>query len=597
MKLTRMTTIELNAIAVLAMVIMGAPALHAGARAVPGEQRCWALDFRMRIEQPGGERPIEVDLRGDWISTISSVRPGEYVAELQVAGAEMSGEGFKSAPTEAKEQMRRRLSRPFWATYGDDGSLRSLHFYKDMSPSDRNLLQTIATETQFVDTGARPSWWTVLERDGAGQYLAEYSRPDATTVVKRKLKYLHKDDGAGVPADRVKIALDRSELRFSLDLDRVITALDGVNRARIGVPLGNAGQLTATTETHLSGLRRSQKLDLVGSLERALPNVESSPVVTHQPDAEEAHVRLDEQLLVGHTTESLLKAALVKGDDHMLSDRLAALFRRRPEALAAALAVLRTSGAQKRITDALAAAGSPAAIEFLGTVASDTRLPPPLRIDALTALMVVRNPTPATMQIPASLLDDRNPRVASAARMMSGALARAGRAIHRPEADAIDSALTAHYRDAHEPEEIADLLAALGNSGGLSVLPIIRDALRNPENVVRAAAARALRLFAGPEVDCLLAATIKDDHDPGVRAAAIFAAGFRHPIHPILVEALVTVAKSDSAEHVRSSSISLLAQKRKAFPRITETIAWVARNDPKEGVRRLAQEALNRTQD
>jgi hypothetical protein len=194
MKLTRMTTIELNA-AVLAMVIMGAPALHAGSRTVPGEQRRWALDFRMRLEQPGGERPIEIDLRGDWLSTISTVRRDEYVAELQLAGAEISGEGLKSAPPEAKEQMRRRLARPFWVTYGNDGSLRSLHFYKDMSSSDRNLLQTIATETQFVDTGARQAKWTVLERDGAGQYLAEYSRSNATMVVKRKVKYVHEDSG------------------------------------------------------------------------------------------------------------------------------------------------------------------------------------------------------------------------------------------------------------------------------------------------------------------------------------------------------------------------------------------------------------------
>jgi hypothetical protein len=597
MKLTRMTTIELNAMAVLALVIMGAPALHAAIRAVPGEQRRWALDFRMRLEQPGGERPIEIDLSGDWISTISSVRPGEYVAELQLSGAEMSGEGFKSVPPEAKEQMRRRLARPFWAIYGADGSLRSFHFYKDMSPSDRNLLQTIATETQFVDTGARQPAWTVLERDGAGQYLAEYSRPNTTTVVKRKLKYLHKDEKADVPADRVRIVLDRSELRFSLDRDGVIAALDGVNRARIGVPLGNAGQLTAITETHLSGLRRNQNPDLAGSLERVLPKVESSPVVTHQPDPEESRARLDEQLLQGHTTESLLKAALVKGDDPMLSDRLAALFRRRPEALAAALVRLRNNGAQKRITDALGAAGSPAAIGVLGTVAKDGSLPPSLRIDALTALMLVKNPTPEAMRTPAFLLDDRDTRVASAARMMSGALARAGRAIHQPDADAVDAALIARYRSAHEPGEIADLLAAFGNSGGLSVLPAIEDALRHREPVVRAAAARALRLFAGPEVDGLLAATIQDDHDPGVRAAAIFAAGFRHPTQPILVEALVTVAKSDSAESVRSSAISLLAQNRKAFPRIAETIAWIARNDPKEAVRRLAQEVLNRTQD
>src|SRR5207249_2356731 len=105
--------------------------------------------------------------------------------------------------------------------------------------------------------------------------------------------------------------------------------------------------------------------------------------------------RRNERLLEGHTTQSLLEAAAVNGGDRML----AALFRRRPEAVRAALTLLRKNGPQRRITDALGSAGSPAAV----------------------------------------LDDDGDVQVRSAARLTSGALARAGRREHPEEAEAIDA--------------------------------------------------------------------------------------------------------------------------------------------------------------
>ena len=136
------------------------------------------------------------------------------------------------------------------------------------------------------------------------------------------------------------------------------------------------------------------------------------------------------------------------------------------------------------------------------------------------------------------------------------------------------------------------LLAALGNSAGPSVTPVIENALRDTSAPVRAAAARALRLAAGSEVDSLLSAVITGDHDPGVRAAAIFAVSFRHPIGSVLGEALVRAAKADPVEYVRSGAVTLLRQNPDAFARIAETLEWIAEHDSKPGVRRLAQEAL-----
>ena len=63
MNRTKTTTVERMAIAAMAVVVtISAPVLGAAPRVVPGEQRRWALDFRVRLEQPGGDRPIEIDL-------------------------------------------------------------------------------------------------------------------------------------------------------------------------------------------------------------------------------------------------------------------------------------------------------------------------------------------------------------------------------------------------------------------------------------------------------------------------------------------------------------------------------------------------------
>jgi hypothetical protein len=382
------------------------------------------------------------------------------------------------------------------------------------------------------------------------------------------------------PSTRVSSTTTRTQGSFALAL---VNPASGTTMTSLRVPstasaLGGVGETGAIFEVdlmppapHVTG--GSLKLS-VSSPSRGLKN----------------------ELLEGHATEPLLAATLDsaknKGADRLLPDRLAALFRQRPEATTAAISLLRKNGPTKRITDALGSAGSPAAVDALGSIARDRTLPRPLRIDALTAFILAQHPSVVAMRTPAALLDDDDVSIASAARIVSGALARAGRATHPAEADRIDAALVARYRKAQGIEEAQGLLAALGNSLGPSVTPVIENASHDPRVPVRAAAARALRLAVGPEVDRLLSAIITDDRDPGVRAAAIFAVSFRHPISPALGEALVHAASVDPVKYVRRGAVTLLRQNPNASPRIPETLAWIAEHDSQPGVRRLAQETL-----
>jgi hypothetical protein len=583
-------TLQSKAIATVALaaVIGGAP-LRAAApsgNVVPGEQRRWTVAFRARLEQAGGARPVEIDLSGDWVSTVSAVRPDEYDVMLQLANARLSG--LDSVPATQSEQFRQRLERPFWATYRADGSLASVYFYKDTDPGDRNLLQMIATECQFVNTAADRQSWTAIERDGAGRYTAEYRR-EADAVTKHKLNYL---DSAGA----IRISIDSSEMRFTVDPDGEIAGLDGGNRVRLEAAFGKSGALAAITEVHLGSWHKGQAPSEIGSLARALPGLIGSPVQTHKQDPEAVRARLDSQLLDGRTTESLLSAALPGNaqEDPSIGDRLAALFRQRPEAPAAAIELLRGNGPVKKITDALGTAGTPAAIGALSVIARDRSLPRPLRIDALTALMLNQQPTAEALRVPPSLMDDGDAAVAAAARISGGALARAGRASHPEEAAGIDAALLTRYRLSRDVKERCDLLAALGNSAGDAAAVAIEQALHDTDDAVRSAAAGALRLLSVPEIDGLLANAIASDRDAEVRASAIFAAGFRRPMSPKLVEALTHAAKTDGAEHVRVAAITLLQQNAPVVRNLTETLAWIAEHDEKPAVRRLAQETLKK---
>src|SRR5207244_5320561 len=127
---------------------------------------------------------------------------------------------------------------------------------------DRNLLQMILTETQRVRAGTGGQASTVRERDGAGSYMAAYEMPQPDVIVKRKLKYVDTDGVAGAPG-AVRVAIDQSELRFTLDARSRVIALNGTERVRMGVAAAQPaasprGQLATTIHIQLSNFRTGQ---------------------------------------------------------------------------------------------------------------------------------------------------------------------------------------------------------------------------------------------------------------------------------------------------------------------------------------------------
>jgi HEAT repeat protein len=307
------------------------------------------------------------------------------------------------------------------------------------------------------------------------------------------------------------------------------------------------------------------------------------------PDDEAAR---DRQLARGHTVEELLAAAAAGQAGDQLPARLEAMLRAQPEAVVPAVAFVRGGKASQPVIEALGAAGTPQAQAGLCALAGDARLPVRVREEAISGLVLVKRPTAPTMEAVERLLQGRPTGVRRAAGAVAGTVARSGRQDHATEAAALEKTLLGDYARAGDGEDRIVALAALANLGSPAVLAPVKAALGDGGRPVRAAAARALRLVPDPAADRLLVGLLRSDRDPAVRAAAIFAAGFRD-LGP-LVEGLAETAETDPVESVRTDTVTLLARYANASPRVTRALVYAADNDPKPNVRQLARAALER---
>jgi HEAT repeat protein len=261
-----------------------------------------------------------------------------------------------------------------------------------------------------------------------------------------------------------------------------------------------------------------------------------------------------------------LLAALIAGrEGDGLPARLETVLGRDQDAVRAAAAFVHGGRATKVIIDALAGAGTPAAQDALCGLARDAHLPTHARAEAVASLGLIKHPTAPTMNEVAELIRARDQNLKAPALFLAGSVARAGRAEHPAQAAAIEHLVLAEAARARGTDDTLDTLAALGNLGSAAALPRLRAALAASDSRLRAAAARALRLVPDAEADRLLATTLRRDSDPTVRAAAVFAAGFRKL--DLLADALAEAAQSDPVDFVRAGASTLLARPRSSSTR------------------------------
>jgi hypothetical protein len=560
------------------------------------------LQLDTRLQQPGpANQKIDgtMTLTGDWVVTVSDDADSGYTAACELRGAHVTGKGFGDVAPADVARLERRLGSRFWVSYQRDGAARQLHFPKELPDDVRNFLTLIVTQSQLVRPPQASDQWTATERDGAGTYLASYHQGTAHELVKQKLRYLSVDgavaaQGAGLHTS-VNVNIEGAETTFTLDGDQ-LGGLTSQERMHIDASLGG---LALGVEIHLAltNARRGREDALIGSLERARPDVESGPVITQRASDEELAARKDARLLKDATLPALLKTVEENKDDGKAEwrtrDTLAAWFRRRPADIAAGLAFVdrASDGARARIVlEALGAAGTAPAQAALCGIASDAHKPAERRVDALTALVGTASASPATVSALIELMAATDANVSRQALYVAGGVAHQSLVSDPAGAQRIETELLSRLSRAKDGHARADVLASLGNLGTKTIVPAIEHALQDPDVQVRVQAARALRKIEGPAADKLVVATMTGDGEARVRQAAIAAAGER-AIGPF-VESLAQLVTGDPVDFVRTTAIETAAHHVNESPVLRDALAEAAAHDHSPGVQRLARKAL-----
>ena len=557
-----------------------------------GRQLIWKVTLDVRMQQPSGQsagHDAAMTLTGELVATVSGVGKDGTALAYELRHPQLQGTGFGQVSPADVKVVEEKLARRFWVTEQADGAARWLHFPRDLAFDTRNLLMLLVTETQLVRPPQPALQWTTTERDGAGAYLAAYRQTSAREIVKRKLRYVAVD-GTGTPATMpVDVRIENAEGRYTLDEDGRVAVATIHDRARIAVGIGGTSLVTEMRLT-LADLRVGEAPELVGSLDRARADVETGPVMTQAASPEVLQARQDAELIKGVTLSHVL-STLGTDADGKARPQLEALFRQRPGDTREAIAFVRgaPASAAKNVLQALGAAGSPAAQEALGQLATDEHAPTPQRAIAIAALVQTKHPTSATLDWLARLLDAPEPKVRKEATFLIGAVGSACVETDPAAAARVEAELIRRYR-AGKGDERADSLVGLGNLNTPGIVPVVAEALRDPSPRIRAVATGALAAVQHPDADRLIATAMTDDRDPTVRAAAVRAAASR-PIGP-MADALAHAVRSDPVEYVRTDAIQAVGRHVDESTQIQQALVAAATSDASPGVQRMARQAL-----
>jgi HEAT repeat protein len=137
------------------------------------------------------------------------------------------------------------------------------------------------------------------------------------------------------------------------------------------------------------------------------------------------------------------------------------------------------------------------------------------------------------------------------------------------------------------PQEDLLVLEALGSLGPGAPPPAVRRAFDSEDDLVREAAARALRKTRGPEVDRLLGGALRDE-SIAVRLAAVGVLAERGGG----VEMLAGVVSGDASEDVRAAALRALAPDLAREASLASLFERAGRSDPSDLVRGEAERIL-----
>lgn len=488
-----------------------------------------------------------------------------------------------SASEQGAREMRDATSefaRPVRFSLDADGRITDVREDPVARKQVRHMVKTLLSVLQFVDPAHDGDSWSVTEGDTAGEYQAAYRELPSGAAAKRKVAYSSLQGISDIQLQRTAtLSVVSSQSTFQFDDSGNVESLRVAEK--LSGSAEHAGRFTSSTS--ITFVREHGNGPLPGPSEEDLRNLSRadlfafakslglSPEVDHEriagKDIDQLMDELD-SLVVGTALLDASPEEQRRSRANFAS--LASLFRLNAGAVDAAVERLqRGTKNPSRLWDSMAAAGSPAAQEGLRRVIEMPEWDDTQRRSQMIGLSLVSRPTQETLAFLHEKFDD--PVQGQQARYGFGSAIYHLREAAPEQAAAAFGQLTDELRGARTEHDVTDLLVAVGNSGMPEAVALAKGYAAQDNEMVRAAAAEAVRRVPSTEADQFLAEAITTDGHDFVRTQAVRAFSDR-PVTEGAVQLLADVARNDASVVTREAALSVLARYATDHPELSAIV-------------------------
>lgn len=440
-----------------------------------------------------------------------------------------------------------------------------------------------------VSAGPRgATTWQTLESDALGTYQAQYSRRAINTIHKQRLRYTE------ALIAGLAITIDNSQIVLGLDQDGHLERFTLAEEVHSSA----SGPLPSMAGRYQYNLVRSAKSRLVdlNELLASTGHLARSPV--ERARIADAEHTLDDARIQGRRFPDVMARLLAAegsadGNDRALGREyiaMTALLRRDPQALALARQHLVEGGPLTlTLIAALRDAGSASAQALMVDMLAQPSLTPQQRLEIARALGRVDRPTAESIEALKAMRNESG--FGQQARYGLGSAVFRLKDVEPALAQSVLRELMTELAETSEDgARIMDLIA-LGNAGHPDALDTIGRFVSHGSDLVRAAAAQALRRIPGGRAEAMLIAMIEDT-SPKVRYSSVNAISEREPSAPLLAAIAARAVHEPEfqarAEAVRAAAAWLSSGSRE----VRASLEQVAQLDPNPDLRKIAVNAL-----
>jgi len=589
-------------------------------------------DFRilLRDEKSSGakqnEPPVglafsfKTTVRGDLTATVLDRKVDKVLIAYKLRNPVVTLIANEENSADQAEAIRNDLGKDIFALVSLQGKILSTWF----DPSVGNVSQTYARAllalTQFVfPVEQLPEYdkWETQEEDPSGQYVASYRMIKSKEVPKaslksfrkKKIRYLvYRQKSATGAIEIPTTIIPQGDLIARFDFGSgSLYSLNGSESQDVLVSKKKVGH--AATTIKITFLRKDQldapELSLLRDAFSVREKIVTRVPLLVKPSREETEKAIQGRELGDATLESLLadlrKAESAKDPNFNSTSlylKFKALIYLHPESCETLGKVLSSAGARSLtmsiLPKALSINGHPQAQAALVEAIRAHSRDKSVLFQLLPSLATVDEPTPESEKTLMDLaFNSPVPEITSMAQLALGAQARRVARSSPERADKIVERFIQEIQSSSSPDQIRQLLLALGNAGSARALAEILRFATDPSPELRAIALHALRFIDSPEAEVTLVSALTSDKENSVRLAAAEALGFRE-MTKAMFKAQKEAFLKDPDANVRLRVLQNLWKVHEAFPEVRRLVKQAATNDSSKDVRKAAADIMAR---